>query len=119
MDSSAHRRERTERDQRRRLFYTPDATPRRQYVEQRSAPLLLRLRQAPRWLVALAPVGLLLAGLAAPPVVGAVAMLVLVALLGWLGYLSWPSLSIPGRLLRSITLVLLLALTALRLSGRI
>lgn len=90
---------------------------RRQTVEQRSEPLLLMLRRAPRWLVPLLPLALLLAGLAAPASVGGPALLALAVILGWLAFLSWPSLGHAGRLLRALALSLVLALAVLRLLG--
>lgn len=92
-------------------------TPRRRAVEDRSAPFLLRIRRAPRWLIPLVPVALLLAGLAAPAAIGGPALLLLVLLLGWLAYLSWPHLGETGRLLRVAALVLLLGLSVSRLIG--
>lgn len=100
-------------------FYTPGASPQRQAIERRSAPLLIALRGAPRWLLPLVPVALLLAGLAVPSAWGALALAVLLALLGWLAYLSWPSLGDGGRLLRGLALLVLAALTVLELLGRI
>lgn len=100
-------------------FYTPDASPRRQAIERRSAPLLIALRGAPRWLLPLIPVALLLVGLAVPSAWGALALAALLAVLGWLAYLSWPSLGDGGRLLRGLALLALLALTVLKLLGRI
>lgn len=101
-------------------FYTPDASPFRRAVEQRSAPFLLVVRRAPRWLAPLVPVALLLIGLAASnATIGAMALLVLVLALGFLAYLSWPALSGSGRTLRSLALLVLLGLAALRLLGRL
>ncbi len=101
----------------RRSSHTPDVSPVRAAVESRSAPVLLRLRRAPRWLVPLVPVALLLAGLAGPPIAGGCALVVLAGVLGWLGYLSWPSLAFAGRLLRLTALLVLLGLAALRFAG--
>lgn len=81
--------------------------------------MLIALRGAPRWLLPLVPVALLLAGLAVPSAWGALALAVLLALLGWLAYLSWPSLGDGGRLLRGLALLVLAALTVLELLGRI
>lgn len=105
---------------REKRFYTPDASPLRRAVEQRSAPFVLLVRRMPRWLVPLVPVALLLAGLAAPSAtLGSLALVVLAALLGWLAYLSWPTLTGPGRVLRSVALIALLGLAALRFLGRL
>jgi len=43
---------------------------------------------------------LLVAGLAAPPVVGVPVMLLLIAVIAWLSYLSWPAVRGVQRLLR-------------------
>jgi hypothetical protein len=69
------------------------------------------LHQLPRWVLPLALVGLLIAGMIGTGWVGASALLVLAALLGWLAYLSWPSTSLSGRLLRiaAFTVLVLLA----------
>lgn len=102
-----------------RRFYTPNASPRRQAIEQRSAPLLVMLRGAPRWLLPLLPVALLLTGLAVPSAWGALALAFLLGVLAWLAYLSWPSLGEGGRLLRGLALLILLGLTILKLFGRL
>lgn len=100
-------------------FYTPNASPLRQAIERRSAPLLVMLRGAPRWLLPLLPVALLLTGLAVPSAWGALALAFLLGVLAWLAYLSWPSLGQGGRLLRGLTLLILLGFTMLRLLGRL
>lgn len=100
-------------------FHSPGASPLRRALEQRSTPALLALRRAPRWVLPVVAVGLLLAGLAIPAGwAGGAALLVLALLLGWLAYLSWPSAGVPGRVLRGAALATLLALAALRLLGR-
>lgn len=102
-----------------RQLYTPGASPLRREVERRSAPLLLALGQAPRWLLPMLPVALLLGGLAAPPWAGVPALVTLGIVLGWLAYLSWPALGGPGRVLRVVALLALTGLTVLRLLGQI
>jgi hypothetical protein len=76
------------------------------------------LHQLPRWVLPLALVGLLIAGMIGTGWVGAAALLVLAALLGWLAYLSWPSTPLPGRLLRIVGLVFLVLLAAGHIFGR-
>lgn len=94
-----------------------EASPKRRELEQRSAPLLGALIRAPRWLLPIVLVALLLAGLAAPPILGGAALLALVAVLTWLAFLSWPGISSRGRLLRAAAIALLLALALARLFG--
>jgi O-antigen ligase len=83
-------------------------------VEQRSAVVLLYLRQLPRWVPPVVLAALLVAGLAVRGWGGAAALCVLAAFLGWLGYLSWPRLAGRGRLGRVAAVALLLGLAALQ-----
>ena len=79
-------------------------------VERRSAPLLVLLSRQPRWLLPLAS-ALLLAGVLFLPAAGAVVCLVaLLAVVGWLSYLSWPVADSRGRVVRVATLALLVVL---------
>jgi hypothetical protein len=73
-------------------------------VERFSARPLVFLHQMPRWVVLLVVLGLLISGFAVPGWIGAIALLLVGILLGWLAYLSWPSLSASGRVLRVIAL---------------
>ena len=78
-------------------------------VESRSAVVLVFLRTLPRAVPALVVVVLVGAGLSLPGLAGAVALLVVLALLGWLAYLSWPALNPVARALRLLVLALLAA----------
>lgn len=98
-------------------FARTDSTSRRRALEDRSVPLLMKVQRAPRWLAPLVAVTLLLVGLAAPAIIGGPALLLLVLILGWLAYLSWPHLGETGRLLRVVAVVLLLGLGMARLLG--
>ena len=84
----------------------------RRTVERWSATPLVFLHQLPRWVLPLTLIALLLAGMLGTGWVGATAMLMLAALLGWLAYLSWPSTPLPGRLLRLGAVVVLILLAA-------
>lgn len=89
---------------------TSAARPLRATVERRSAVLLVVLSRQPRWLLPLA-CAVLLAGVVFLPQAGAIACLVaLLALVGWLSYLSWPAVDGRGRAVRVTSLVLLLVL---------
>jgi hypothetical protein len=90
----------------------------RQTVERWSAAPLVFLHQLPRWVLPLALVGLLIAGMVGTGWVGASAMLVLAALLAWLAYLSWPSTPLSGRLLRVAAFIVLVLLAAGHVVGR-
>ena len=70
--------------------------------------------QVPRWLAPTVLVILLLAGFAVTNWIGGVATLLVIAFVGWLAYLSWPSLRLGGRLLRIVVIVFLLAVAATR-----
>lgn len=98
-------------------FYTPNASPYRQKVEQASAPLLVLLHRMPRVVFAALPL-LLLVGGAFLPVAIALPMLGLaLLLLGWLAFLSWPRAEGGAKLMRLIVPGLVVAIAVLRLSG--
>lgn len=86
-------------------------------VERTSAGALLWLSSRPRAFVPLLSAALLLGGLFAPPGVGVPLLLLLVAFVGWLTYLSWPVVAGVQRLLRLSTIGLVLAAVAGKLSG--
>lgn len=86
-------------------------------VERSSAPVLLWLTAKPKLLLPLLVAVLLIAGLAAPPAVGAPLLVLLALLIGWLSYLAWPTLQTAPRLLRAATVGLLLAAIGGKLSG--
>nr|WP_113702252.1 DUF6703 family protein [Nonomuraea lactucae] len=94
-------------------FFTPGATGARKAVEARSAaPMTFLFTQVPRWVTPTVLVVLLLAGFAVPGWLGGVAVLPVLAFVGWLAYLSWPSLGAGGRLLRVAMLAFLVVLAA-------
>ncbi|MGW0807441.1 DUF6703 family protein [Nonomuraea sp. NPDC002799] len=96
-------------------FFTPGATGLRKAVERRSAlPMTFLFTQAPRWAAPAVLVILLLVAFAVANPLGGLAALVVLAFVGWLAYLSWPSLGIGGRLLRVVMLLFLLLLAATR-----
>lgn len=81
-------------------------TPLRRAVEQRTAIPLAWLATRPRWLPFLVVLALLVGGLFAPPALGVALLGVLLLLLGWLTFLSWPRLPAGGRLARVAVLAL-------------
>jgi Membrane-bound serine protease (ClpP class) len=89
---------------------TPGASERRRAVERFSARPLVFLHQMPRWALLLIVLGLLISGFAVPGLIGAVALLLVAILLGWLAYLSWPSINASGRVLRVIALACMVAI---------
>ncbi|MEV7007802.1 DUF6703 family protein [Streptosporangium sp. NPDC051022] len=93
-------------------FFTPGADGLRRRVEQRSAAPLVFLFQLPRWVVPAVLVALLLAGFAVSSFWGGLAVLPVIGFVGWLAYMSWPSLGIRGRVLRVALLTFLLLLAA-------
>lgn len=90
--------------------FTPGASPARRAVERRSAAPLALLYQLPRWALPIGMAVVLIAGLAVSGVIGAVLLLVLAVFLGWLAYISWPSLSGQARLLRVAAGLVLIAI---------
>jgi len=96
-------------------FFTPGATGLRKAVEQRSAtPMAYLFTQVPRWAAPAVLVILLLTGFAVANPLGGLAALVVLAFVGWLAYLSWPSLAVGGKLVRVAMLVFLALLMATR-----
>ncbi|GAA3034137.1 DUF6703 family protein [Streptosporangium longisporum] len=93
-------------------FFTPGATGLRRKVEQRSAAPLVFLFQLPRWIAPVVLVVLMLAGFAVSSFWGGVAVLPVIGFVGWLAYMSWPSLGNGGRLLRVALLTFLILLAA-------
>jgi hypothetical protein len=86
----------------------------RRAVERASARPLMFLQQLPRWVLLLAVVALIVAGFAVPGWPGAAALVLVAAFLGWLGYLSWPTLTGQGRLLRVVAVACVLALAVVQ-----
>ena len=86
-------------------------------VERRSAGLLLWLSARPKAFIPLLSVLLLIGGLAAPAGFGVPLLLLLVALVAWLSYLSWPVVAGVQKGVRLGTLGLVLAAIAGKLSG--
>ncbi|MFB4266793.1 DUF6703 family protein [Nonomuraea sp. GTA35] len=96
-------------------FFTPGATGFRKAVEQRSAvPMTFLFTQVPRWVAPVLLVILLLTGFAVTSWLGGLAVLPVLAFVGWLAYLSWPSLGVGGKLLRVAVLTFLVLLVATR-----
>jgi hypothetical protein len=87
-------------------LYTPQASPGRRAIERRSAALLVYLHQLPRWLPAVVLAVLLITGLAVHGIGGAIALIGVALVLGWLAVVSWPQLSPSGRVIRVLVVAL-------------
>ncbi len=98
-----------------RPFLTPGASPFRAAVERRSATVVVFLRHLPRALPGILVLGLVAAGLLAPPVAGGVALLFVAVVLTWLVFLSWPAVPPPGRAVRLVVLAIVVAYGLVRL----
>jgi len=81
------------------------SSPLRRAIERRSTGPLTWLATRPRWVPLVLVLALLLAGLLAPPAIGAVCLLALALVLLWLTYLAWPKLEMGGRLVRLLVVV--------------
>jgi hypothetical protein len=89
---------------------TPGASGTRQAVERFSARPLVFLTQLPRWALLVVVLGLLVSGFAVPGPIGAAFLLLVGILLGWLAYLSWPSINTQGRAGRVVALVCMIVI---------
>ncbi len=86
-------------------------------VERRSGPALLWLSSRPRLLLPLASLALLVGGLAAPLPLAVPMLALLLAVVGWLTYLSWPAIQGGARVVRVATVGLVALAGLLRLAG--
>ncbi len=94
---------------------TPAPTPSlRTRVENASRPLLQRLHALPQPVVPLLTIVLIAVGVLAPLAVGLVALALVLLLVGWIAYLSWPAASTGGRIWRVLIVALLIALAVVR-----
>jgi hypothetical protein len=72
------------------------------------------MHQLPAWLLPVLGLILLVTGLAVSGWGGAIALCGLAGLLGWLAAVSWPRLSLQGRLLRVVATAAILIAAILR-----
>jgi hypothetical protein len=82
----------------------------RQSIERLSLRPAAYLRALPRWLPPVVIAALFVGGLAIRGWGGAAMLLVVSVFLAWLALLSWPAVQPPTRVLRVLTVVVLLAL---------
>lgn len=90
-------------------FGTPGASPLRHAVERGSATLLVFLHRLPRWVPLMLMLGLLTAALLLQGVLGAVFLVLLAVMLGWLAFISWPMLGAGDRGFRVASVLVVLA----------
>jgi hypothetical protein len=76
-------------------------------LERISAPWLVRLSLVPRWLFLIVLGAMLFAGLYLENAVGGILLLLLALFLAWLASLGWSRVSPLGRVLRLLTVGLL------------
>jgi hypothetical protein len=95
-------------------FMTPGATGLRRAVEHKSAAPLVFLYGLPRWLIPVVLVLLLLVGFAVADWRGGIAVLPVLGFVGWLAYMSWPSLGPWARILRVALATFLIVVAASR-----
>jgi hypothetical protein len=90
-------------------------SPTRRELSRLTAPALAWLSVRPKLLLPLVSVALLIGGLALPPAVGVPLLVLLLLVIGWLSYLSWPVVVGPARLVRVALLGLLAVAIVTRL----
>jgi energy-coupling factor transporter transmembrane protein EcfT len=88
---------------------SPEPTQRTNAFERMSAPVLLRLHAAPRWLLAVALAAFLVVGLLVEGPIGATLLFVLALFLGWLAAIGWRLLSPGARAVRLLIVALVVA----------
>jgi hypothetical protein len=84
-------------------------------VARRSAPAAVLLTRQPKWLVVVAVAAVFIGGLALRGVLGAVLVLAVAGLLGWLAILRWDHTSPGGRLVRLFALIVLIGFAVTKL----
>jgi hypothetical protein len=89
-------------------------SPLRPRVERWSLPMLARLRLAPRWLVFVVVLGLVLGGVFLHPPLASLPLVVVGGLMAWLTYLAWPALPPNGRVSRALVVLLVLGFAVQR-----
>lgn len=77
-----------------------------------SAPVVIRLAALPRWLFVVVPAALVVLGLLLPGWPGALVLLLLALFLAWLAALSWQQAESLPRLLRVVTVAIVLVAAA-------
>lgn len=90
----------------------------RQKFEDLSRGPLTTLNRLPRAVVVIGLAALLVAGMLTPPSIGFVLLLILALFLAWLVALAWPALDGKSRVIRVVTVGLVLGAAFLRASGR-
>ena len=75
---------------------------------------MLWLHQLPSWLLPVLAVTLLVTGLAVSGWGGAIALIAVAGLLGWLAAVSWPRLSARGRLARVLAVAAVIVFAIVR-----
>ncbi|MGH8826499.1 MAG: DUF6703 family protein [Jiangellaceae bacterium] len=86
-------------------------------LERVSYPALVRLTQAPRWLLAVVTAAVLLGGLFAPTPWGPILLGVVVVFLVWLLALAWPKLNGGARVGRAAVVGALAAVVVAQAAG--
>ncbi|MCU0278493.1 MAG: hypothetical protein MUF33_13120 [Candidatus Nanopelagicales bacterium] len=96
----------------------PQPSSSRTRFEDISRGPLQALNRVPRAIIVIAMAAMLVAGLLAPAVIGVPLLIVLGLFLGWLLALSWPILPGASRVMRVVTVGLVLGAAFLRATGR-
>lgn len=86
-----------------------------QPIGPRSAAVLGYLARLPRFVLVLGVLALVLAGLFAPGLIGALLLVLVATLAGWLAWITWSGQPAGTRLLRVLVIAALLVMAASKL----
>jgi hypothetical protein len=98
-------------------FFTPGASAFRRAVERRAAVPMVMLARLPRWIPAAVMGGLIVCGIAIPGLVGLLCLIPVALFVLLLTYLSWPAITVSGKLIRVVTLAILVGFAAVQVTN--
>ncbi len=91
--------------------------PFRDSIERRSVVMLTYLNGLPRVAPFTLMLGLLLAGLLTTGILAFTSLILVAAFLAWLLYIGWPQMSLPARVLRLLSTLLVAGVAINQLLG--
>lgn len=95
---------------------TAEPSDLRTQISRASRPVVARLQAMPRPAFMLIWLVLVAVSVFSPPAAAVPAVVIMLLAVGWLSFLSWPMLSLGGRVLRVAVLIFLIAAAVARFS---